>query len=197
LALAQKAVVLDPRDSRAELCLGWALAMSRRYAVAELHMELACELNTNDPWTLVSAAMFYAFCGNVTRARDLSAQAMEMTLSPTPSHWVYEASIRYLRGDDEGTILAADHAQDALLTVPAWRAAAFMGLGRRGEALEEIARFYEGVRAAWAGAHPPTDEMVAQWFMQVYPISRPETWRRLRDGVAAIGLPVAGLSHQG
>ena len=48
LALAQKAVALDPLDSRAELCLGWALAMSGRYAAAEVHMELACALNAND-----------------------------------------------------------------------------------------------------------------------------------------------------
>lgn len=197
LALAQKAVVLDPRDSRAELCLGWALAMSRRHAIAELHIALACSLNTNDPWTLASAAMFYAFCGNQVRARDLAAEAMEMTLSPTPSHWIYEASIRYLRGDDEGTIEAADHAQDALLTVPAWRAAALAGLGRHAEARHEADRFHAIVRANWISDLPPSDEMIGRWFMQLYPISDPPTWRRLRDGVAAAGLSVADLAHHG
>ncbi|MDR3530745.1 MAG: BTAD domain-containing putative transcriptional regulator [Rhodopila sp.] len=197
LTLAQRAVALDPRDSRGELCLGWAFAMSKRYAAAEVHMDLACELNTNDPWTLVSAAMFHAFCGNVARAQDLSAQAMEMTLSPTPSHWVYEASIRYLRGDDEGTITAADRAQDALLTLPAWRAMALSNLGRLEEARRDLERFCEGVRANWISEEPPTDEMIWRWFLQVYPISRPELWKRLRDGVAALGMPVQGLIHSG
>lgn len=197
LALAQKAVTLDPRDSRAELCLGWTLTMSGRHPVAELHMELACALNTNDPWTLASAAMFYAFRGNVARARDLAMQAMDMALLPTPSHWIYEASIRYLRGDNEGTIVAADHAQDALLTVPAWRAAAFAGLGRPEGAAREMARFYAGVRANWMSPDQPTDEMIGRWFMHLYPISQAETWFRLRDGVAAAGLSVAGLPFHG
>jgi tetratricopeptide (TPR) repeat protein len=197
LSLAQKAVALDPRDSRAELCLGWAFAMSRRYSVAKIHMDLACELNTNDPWTLVSAAMFHAFCGDAVRAAALSAQAMEMTLSPTPAHWVYEASIRYLRGDNEGTIAAADRAQDALLTLPAWRAAALSNLGRVREARQDVERFYEGVRANWINDDAPTDRMIGGWFMQVYPISRPDTWQLLRDGIAALGIPVDGLAHTG
>lgn len=197
LALAQRAVALDPRDSRAELCLGWALAMSKRYAAAAVHMDLACDLNTNDAWTLISAAMFHAFCGNAARARELSQLAMEMTLSPMPGHWVYEASIRFLRGDDEGTFIAAERAQDALLTVPAWRAAALANLGRHEEARRETERFYAGARENWVGNEDPTDAMIGRWFMQVYPISDRATWERLRDGVAAIGIPVADLVHQG
>jgi DNA-binding SARP family transcriptional activator/TolB-like protein len=196
LALAQKAVALDPRDSRAELCLGWAFAMSRRYSVAKIHMDLACELNANDPWTLVSAAMFHAFCGDDARALELSALAMEVTLSPTPSHWVYEASIRYLRGDNAATIVAADRAQDALLTLPAMRAAALSGLGRAEEARGELERFYAGVRANWINEEPPTDRMIGRWFLQVYPISHLETWQRLRDGMATLGMPVDGLVHE-
>jgi hypothetical protein len=163
--------------------------------VARIHIDLACELNTNDPWTLVSAAMFHAFCGDAVRAKELSGLAMEVTLSPTLSHWVYEASIRYLGGDDEGTIAAADRAQDALLTLPAWRAAALSNLGRVDEARREVERFYAGIRANWINDEPPTDRMIWRWFLQVNPISRLETWQRLRDGIAALGIPVDGLVH--
>jgi DNA-binding SARP family transcriptional activator/TolB-like protein len=194
LALAQKAVALDPRDSRAELCLGWALAMSKRYAAAEVHMELACSLNTNDSWTMVSAAMFFAFCGEADRARDLAEQAMEMTLSPIPRHWVYETSIRFLRGDNEGAIEAADRAQDSLLTVPAWRAAALSNLGRMEEARLEVVRFHETARANWVNDEAPTDEMIARWLLQAYPISRRETWERVRDGLAAAGIAVESVT---
>jgi tetratricopeptide (TPR) repeat protein len=197
VSLAQKAVALDPLDSRAELCLGWALAFSGRYGLAKTHMDLACELNANDPWTLVSSAMFHSFSGDEQRAQELAAQAMEMTLSPTPIHWVYEASIRFLRGDDAGTVAAADHAQDALLAVPAWRAAALARLGRMDEAKRDVQRFYNGVRANWISEEPPTERAIASWFLHVYPISRSDTWQRLRDGVADAGIIVDGVSFPG
>lgn len=197
LALARRAVALDPLDSRAELCLCWALTMSRQYATAEVHLELACELNTNDAWTLISAAMFHAFHGNPERARDLAEQAMEATPSPTPSHWVYEVSIRYLRGDYEGTLAASDRARDTLPNVAAWRAAAMAQLGRRDEAARELQRFYASARANWIGDEIPSDELIGRWLLQVYPISRPETWRRLRDALASVGMPVGSLEFPG
>jgi DNA-binding SARP family transcriptional activator/TolB-like protein len=197
LSLAQKAVALDPLDSRAELCLGWALAFSRRYELAKIHMDLACELNANDPWTLVSSAMFHSFCGNEQRAGELSTEAMEMTLSPSPIHWVYEASIRFLRGDDAGAVAAADRAQDTLMNVSAWRAAALARLGRMDEAMQDVQRFYSGIRANWISEEPPTERAIGAWFLHVYPISRPELWQRLRDGIAAVGIDVNGVVHTG
>jgi DNA-binding SARP family transcriptional activator/TolB-like protein len=197
LPLAQKAVTLDPLDSRAELCLGWALAMSRRYALAKIHMDLACELNNNDPWTSMSAAQFHAFCGDAIRAQELSSLAMEMALVPTPGHWIYEASIRYLRGDDEGTIAAADRAENISLTLPGWRAAALANVGRANEARREIERFYAGIRANWINDEPATDHMIGRWFLQLYPISQLEAWERLRDGLALLGMPVEGIAHTG
>jgi DNA-binding SARP family transcriptional activator/TolB-like protein len=197
LQLAQKAVALDPLDSRAELCLGWALAMNRRYSLAKIHMDLACELNTNDPHTSMSTAMFHAFCGDAIRAGELSSQAMEMALVPTPGHWIYEASIRYLRGDDEGTIAAADRAENFSLTVRAWRAASLANLGRTVEARRDVERFLEGIRANWINDEPATDHMIARWFLQLYPISRSDIWARLRDGLALLELPVESLFHTG
>jgi tetratricopeptide (TPR) repeat protein len=194
LVLAQKAVELDPLDSRAELCLGWALAMSKRYAAAEVHMGLACSLNVNDSWTLISAAMFHAFCGNAGRAAELAAEAMEMALSPIPRHWMYEASICYLRGDYEAAVEAADRVQGLMLTVLGWRAAALANLGRMNEARLEVAQFYEGARSNWVNDAPPTDQMVTRWLLQAYPFSRRETWQRLRDGLAAAGFAVDGLA---
>ena len=194
LALAEKAVALDPLDSRAELCLGWALAMSERYAAAEIHMELACSLNSNDSWTMISTAMFYAFCGNAERAANLSAEAMGMTLSPIPRHWVYEATIRLLRGDNEGAIEAADRAQETLLTLPALRAAALANFGRSREARLEAERFYDGARANWVNDEAPTNQTIARWLLQIFPISKREVWERLRDSLREAGIHVEGLT---
>ena len=58
LELAKIAVQLDPVDSRAHLCCGWSYMMALREAEAAPHMHLACELNDNDPWTLLSSAHY-------------------------------------------------------------------------------------------------------------------------------------------
>ncbi len=58
LELAKTAVQLDPVDLRAHLCCGWSYMMALREAEAAPHMQLACELNDNDPWTLLSGAHY-------------------------------------------------------------------------------------------------------------------------------------------
>lgn len=208
LGLAQQAVRLDPRDSRAELALGWALAMSKRYAQAEAHMEIACELNPYDAWSLIAAGMFHAFVGNRARAQELSAQAMELTLSPSLAQWTYLATTRYLCGDDEGLLEASAHAHalaptpypwriQALSNLYAWRAAALCNLGRPEEARGEVARFLELTRANWFGPSPPTDAMIGRWLLHIYPISDPAVWRRLHSSVTAAGIPDGGMTHHG
>jgi DNA-binding SARP family transcriptional activator/TolB-like protein len=197
LALAQRAVTLDPRDSRAQLCFGWALAFCRRYSQAELHMEIACELNSNDPHTLMSSAMFHGFKGDTERAVKQAALSMEMTLVPTLSQWNYLTNIRYLHGDYEGTIVAADRGQDGLPTMPAFRAAALCKLGRTAEASKALARFYANVRAAWTGDTKSTEEMIGRWLLHLYPISSETVWQRLRDDMALAGIPVKGLTYHG
>lgn len=208
LGLAQQAVRLDPRDSRAELALGWALAMSKRYAQAEAHMEIACELNPYDSWSLIAAGMFYAFVGNHVRAQELSAQAMELTLSPSLAQWTYLATTRYLCGDDEGLLDASAHAHalaptpypwriQALSNLYAWRAAALCNLGRPEEARGEVARFLELTRANWFGPSPPTDAMIGRWLLHIYPISDLAVWRRLQASVTAAGIPDGGMIHHG
>jgi TolB-like protein len=197
LTLAQRAVTLDPRDSRAQLCLGWALAFCRRYGQAELHMEIACELNGNDPHTLMSAAAFYGYKGETKHALKQATTSMELSVVPTLTQWQYLANIRYLDGDYEGAILAAERAQDGLLTMPALRAAALARLGRQQEAAQDVVRFYANVRAAWSGSQPPTDELIGKWLLHIYPFSREEAWQRMRDGMALAGIPVTGLAWHG
>jgi DNA-binding SARP family transcriptional activator/TolB-like protein len=194
LALAQRAVTLDPRDSRAQLALGWALAFCRRYSQAELHMDIACELNGNDPHTLMSSAMFHGFKGDTERAIKQAAASMEMTLFPTLSQWGYLTQIRYFHGDFEGTVVAADRAQDGALVMPAFRAAALSRLGRTVEAAQDLARFYANVRSAWAGDVPPTEEMIGKWLLHLYPISSVEIRQRLHDGMALAGLSVRAIA---
>lgn len=197
LANARRAIQLDPLDSRAQLALGWSLAMARQYDRATTHMRLACELNGNDSWTLIAVALFHAFCGRHEEAARLAADSLEMTLAASPTHWGYQVSIAYLRGDDRATVEACDRAQDVIRTLPAWRAAALHNLGDGGGARQDARRFYEKVREAWCGERSPTEAEMGRWLLHLYPISTAENWERLRRGVTGAGIPDACMAHHG
>jgi DNA-binding SARP family transcriptional activator/TolB-like protein len=190
VGLAKTAVQLDPVDSRAHLCCGWSYVMALREAEAAPHMELACELNDNDPWTLLSAAHYYAFCGSLEQASRLAEQSL--ALSPAPSYlgWGYHGTIRFVCGDYAGALEAIDRAHDAIQILPAWRAAALFHLGKPSVAREEARRFLNGIRSFWLGSSAPTDEAITSWALQAHPISVRSRWEALRDGLRGAGLPV-------
>jgi DNA-binding SARP family transcriptional activator/TolB-like protein len=197
LALAQRAVALDPRDSQAELCLGWSLAMNKRYGQAEVHMGIACDLNPYDSWTLISAALFQAFSGYVQRAQTMAARALELTLLPNLRDWTYYATVCFPCGDNEKAVAAADLAQALTPTLLAWRAAALWRLQREDEARADAQRFLALIRTNWFGKQPPTDAAIGRWLLHLYPIGDAATWELLRGGVTAAGIPDGGMTHHG
>jgi DNA-binding SARP family transcriptional activator/tetratricopeptide (TPR) repeat protein len=195
LELAKRAVQLDPVDSRAHLCCGWSYVMALREAEAAPHMQLACELNDNDPWTLLSSAHYDAFCGSIEQARLRAEQSLALSPSPLYLGWAYHGTIRFLSGDYAGAIEAIDLAHGAIRILPAWRAAALFHLGQPAMAREEAQRFLNGIRSFWVGSSAPTDEAVARWALQAHPISIRSRWETLRDGLRGAGLPVEGIAQ--
>jgi DNA-binding SARP family transcriptional activator/TolB-like protein len=195
LELAKRAVELDPVDSRAHLCCGWSYVMALREAEAAPHMELACELNDNDPWTVLSSAHYEAFCGSIEQARLRAEHSL--ALSPTPPYlgWAYHGTIRFMCGDYAGALEACDRAPRATHLVSAWRAATLFHLGEPAEAQEEGQRFLNGIRSFWVGSSAPTDEAVTRWALQAHPVSIRSRWEALRDGLGGAGLPVEGISQ--
>jgi DNA-binding SARP family transcriptional activator/TolB-like protein len=193
LELAKTAVQLDPVDSRAHLCCGWSYVMALREAEAEPHMELACELNDNDPWTLLSCAMYCAYCGSIGQARLRAEQALALSPAPSYLEWSYHGIVRFLCGDYAGALEACDRAHGVVQILPAWRAAALFCLGQPALARVEAQRFVNGIRSFWVGSSAPTDEAVARWVLQGHPISVGERWEALRDGLRGAGLPVGGI----
>jgi len=193
LELAKAAVQLDPLDSRAHLCCGWSYALALREAEAAPHMELACELNDNDPWTLVSCAHYHAFCGSMEKARLQAGQSLSLSLAPSNLEWSYHGIIRFLCGDYTGAVEACDRARDITKTLPAWRAAALFHLGEKETAREAANRFLNGIRSFWVGSSAPTDETITRWALQAHPISVRTRWETLRDGLRGAGLPVGGI----
>jgi DNA-binding SARP family transcriptional activator/TolB-like protein len=193
LELAKTAVQLDPVDSRAHLCCGWSYMMALREAEAAPHMQLACELNDNDPWTLLSSAHYDAFCGSIEQARLRAEQSLALSPAPSYIEWAYHCTIRFLGGDYAGALEACDRANNAVRILPAWRAAALFYLGEPEQAREEAQRFVNGLRSFWVGSSVPTDEAVVRWVMQAHPISVNERWEALRQGMRGAGLPVEGV----
>ncbi len=193
LELAKIAVQLDPHDSRAHLCCGWSYAMARRETEAAAHMELACELNDNDPWTLLSSAHYSAFCGSIEQAVLLAEQSL--ALSPAPSYlgWGYHSIIRFLAGDFVGSLVACDRAHRSMHIQPAWRAAALFHLGEEEAAHEEAQRFLNAIRSFWVGSLAPTDAAITRWALEAHPISVRARWESLREGLRGAGLPVEGI----
>jgi DNA-binding SARP family transcriptional activator/TolB-like protein len=195
LELAKTAVQLDPIDSRAHLCYGWSNLMALRDTEAAPHMELACELNDNDPWTLLSSAAYCAFCGSTEKAQLRARQSLGLSLAPSDLEWGYHGIIRFLCGDYAGALEACDRASHVVKTLPAWRAATLVELGQPGMAREEAQRFLNGIRTFWVGSVAPTDEAITHWLLQAHPIIVTERWEALRRSLGGAGLPVRGITQ--
>jgi DNA-binding SARP family transcriptional activator len=195
LTYAREAARLDPSDMRCHRRLAWSYSMMKQYNQAIMHIEVAHELNPNDSWNAISLANLLAFCGNLDRAAELAALAMDMTLAPSPTHWAYQAEILYLRGEYEAAIHAADLSQNVIWDIPAWRAAALAMLDRSDEAEVEAATFIERIRSNWYGPQPETREAIMKWHLHIHPIAHREQWSHLRDGLARAGLPTDSCEH--
>jgi DNA-binding SARP family transcriptional activator len=193
LELAKTAVQLDPVDSRAHLCYGWSNVMALRETEAAPHMDLACELNDNDPWTLLSCALYCAFCGSIEQAKLRARQSLALSLAPSYLEWGYHGIIRFLCGDYAGSLEASDQAYGVIQTLPAWRAAALFELGQPAVAREQAQRFLNGIRSFWVGSAAPTDEAMTRWLLQAHPISVSARWEVLRHSLSGAGLPVDGI----
>jgi DNA-binding SARP family transcriptional activator/TolB-like protein/Tfp pilus assembly protein PilF len=197
LDLARKAVALDPMDSRSQLSLGWSLAMAKSYKQAAIHMDLARQLNPSDSWTLISSALCLGYCGKLDLATDLATQSLSLTLAPSRLHWAYQVQLAFLRGDYVEAIEAADRAEGVMIGMVAWRAAALAHLGNIREAQNTARQFLNLARSSWFSEEPPTDEAIGRWLLHMFPISTEADWTRLRDGVAAAGIPHGGARHHG
>ena len=197
LAYAYEATRLDPLDSRSQLCLGWSHAMAKHYEQAMIYIPLARGLNDNDPWTLVSAANCYAFCGYDKEAAEIVDSMLERkaTVAPSALQWAYHTAVRFMIGDYEGCVAAADFAGDLNPNVPGWKAAALYHLGHKEKAAAELEHFYTVARTRWSVQEPATPAAMTRWFLHLFPIARPESWERLRAGIAGAGAPTDGLFH--
>lgn len=196
LSLARRAAELDPLDARGHLTLAWSYMMTTRYPQADLHLELARDLNPSNPSVLMSAAQGFAFVDRTDVALDLVANAFELNPMVPPHHWAYLAGIRFLHGDIKGCVEAADRAGQSIFNIPAWKAAALSHLGDTRRAQEEARLFLRNARDAWHVKLECTDAAIVEWFLSSFPIRNVARWRELREGLIQAGLPATDVGEE-
>jgi DNA-binding SARP family transcriptional activator len=194
LRLAQRAVQLDPLDSRAQLGLAWSHQLVGRTQESTLHAALAAELNEGDPWTLMACGQIFAYCGDYERAKGLARTSLELSLAPSRSQMTYFSAIKFLCGDYDESVQAAARGLDESPGFSVWKCAALAHLGRVEEARAEIKQILLRSEATWAGRARPAAHDILRWLLQMFPIAVEQDWERLRAGFKAAGAPVDSIA---
>jgi tetratricopeptide (TPR) repeat protein len=177
--LAQKALALDPFDSRNHFSLAWSWLLSNSGQRAESHFRLAVDLNPYDSETLIASAMGMAFLGNLDVARSWSQSAIQLNPLHPEYFQGYLAAIRYLDGDFSGALDAVARCLDVFPETRAWVAAAQAMLGREDEAAEAFAGFIDVMNAKWQGSGAPNWNEIQDWLVKAVPI----VWQPGRDAL--------------
>jgi class 3 adenylate cyclase/DNA-binding SARP family transcriptional activator/Tfp pilus assembly protein PilF len=179
LQLSRRAFELDPLDARNQIVVAWSTAVSGRYEQSVVHFDLAAELNPNSVKTLISAALGMAFMGNLDTAHRLLRRALSLTSMLLDYQWSHVATIRYLTGDLEGAVQAAERSKNVIVDTPGWKAAALRRLGRDSQAEAEIGLLQQAVARDWCGSVPATQQDVINWFLWLFPIRQEEVRKEL------------------
>jgi DNA-binding SARP family transcriptional activator/TolB-like protein len=189
------AVRLDPFDSRAHLALGWASAMNGLFDQSDAAFRTALELNENDPWTINSAALGRAYCGNVAQSVAAIERLPGLGLRPSAFHSAYQGAIHFIAGNYAAAVEAYEQSGDIIGDLGAWKSASLAHLGRLEEARRAADHFVEHVRSRWAAPEPPSEPRLVAWFLHCFPIRQSEIWENLREGLARAGLDVPPIAE--
>jgi DNA-binding SARP family transcriptional activator len=170
LNLCQKALLLDPHDSRNHVSMGWSRLLARMPEKAATHFKLGVDLNPYDSETLIAGAQAMAFLGELELANKWSALSLE--LNPLhPDYFLgYLASIKYLSGSYEEAIKLVQSCPDAFPETRVWAALSQACLGDTFHAGDSYRRFIEDVVGRWEGQSPTSESEVLHWLDRAVPI---------------------------
>lgn len=188
LEYALKSVSIDPLNTRNHTALGWASAMNGVFNQAQLHFELAHDLNPGSPATLIPCAHGLSFCGQHDRAIELVEAAREIDPSIMAKNWGFIMCIFFFAGRMQEAVEAGEAAGHSILDLPAWKAAAQAMVGDVEEARRTANTFLELAEGNWHGELLPTKRNICAWFLDGFPIRKPADRDLLRRGLAEAGL---------
>lgn len=179
--LAQKAVSLDPFDSRNHLSMAWIWLMRGSVGRSESHFRLATEINPFDSETLMSCALGAAFIGDLASAQSWAKTSFELNPLHPEYYCAYQATICFLAGDYKETLAWYARCDGFFPDAWAWIASANALLANISGARHALESFTELVAKSWEGPAPPTWTDMHSWLESSIPIH----WRPGRQAFYA------------
>jgi adenylate cyclase len=141
LAMANKAVLVDPDNSWSHCALAVVKLVSGSLAASANHFETAMRLNPNDPDQMVWRANYYTYMGNFTAARNIIEAAERLNPMPPPWYEVGKAMAEYgLRHYSSAASLLESLGSNIDCWDHCYLAASYERLGRVQAANAEIAK---------------------------------------------------------
>jgi class 3 adenylate cyclase/DNA-binding SARP family transcriptional activator len=181
--LARQAVSIDPLSAKAHLALAWSLTMAGQYEQAELHFDMATDLNPYDPATLISSAQGMAFVDRCAVAKTTAQQATQLTPLLSGYQYAYLATTRFLCGDLEACLKASRMAGTAIVDVPVWKTAALQLMGKTDLARASAREMLQIIRKSWQGDPTTSDAGMIDMLVAGYPVRSTKAKSRLRTAL--------------
>jgi hypothetical protein len=157
--------------------------MAGLYEQAELHFDMATDLNPYDPATLISSAQGMAFVDRCAVAKTTAQQATRITPLLSGYQYAYLATTRFLCGDLEGCIEASKMAGTAIVDVPVWKTAALQLMGKTDLAQASAKEMLQIIRKSWQGDPATSDADMVDMLVAGYPVKSSKAKSRLRTAL--------------
>ncbi len=180
---AQKAIALDPFDSRCHISMAWSWLIARSAERALSHFRLAVDLNPHEPEALIAAASGMAFLGQFDDAYLWADQAIRLNPIYPEYYSAYLAGIYYLNGDFRATIATVQKCPDVVPDLVVWAAAAWARLGQRDEAARAYRVFCDLTAPLWEGGQSPSEQDLEDWLLATVPTLHPKAQQGFEQGI--------------
>ena len=172
LALARRAVEIDPSDSTARCTLGYMLLYDRRWADAEREYEAAVRLGPNNAHAFADLAYFHVMNGRPQDAVLAAARALR--LNPRPPGWNFwiTGTAQVASGQYEDAVATLRREETYRSASRRMLAAALALLGRNSEARAEATLFLATSPhwriSTWVEAQPFKNAADAEFWVSAF-----------------------------
>ncbi|MEP1572653.1 BTAD domain-containing putative transcriptional regulator [Roseibium album] len=183
LALAERAIMLDPWQAFNLRAYGWATIISDMPDEARRAFRNASRLSSADPTNLMSVAEGLAYSGDVEEARLIADRAFSLCTFVPRAFYEYLANIYFAADDYENSIRQIERCSGVGISGLTTRVASLICINREEEALQILQRYSEH-RAQLLKSSPVGTEDLTLWRKRIN-FFQDETTRRNFDRGAA------------
>lgn len=191
---ALESVAIDPLDTRAHRVLAWCYCHKSEFDLAEFHFDQALILNPQNPHTIGSCALGFAFSDNLERARELVKVMIRLPGTMEPFHQVYLAACNYLIRDFDPVPNQCELGKGLMSTVGGWHSAALMQLGQTELAAQRLDQYQLEISKLWCGDDDASVRNVIDWYVSCFPLRNEAVRENLRQTLDKISLASGGDS---